>query len=519
MTSHPTAVAQTTRGDCAGCGGRPSTGPPCQCCPEPTPSCEVECLERPLFTSGMVLADTDLTALVDWTRAHLALRRYRDGWGVVCGLDVRCDPDRAGWVLVDPGFAVSCCGEDIVICEPKGVDLTGCCAVEEACPDPADKVTERNPCGDVVVDLLLEAEEVPAVTELVDLCGCGGTCSNQRIVPTRIREGARVRPCRVTLPGADPAAAAAERWQAAYSKCHDIVARYVNAGAKDPTGDGILAWLSQQDIDPPCDWWATTCEKLRSAEDPEQLDSRLAAALLELAVDCRHRLLRQGCEPCQSGDCLGLARVWLRRPDVGTKEASCVVVRVDAYPPYRRELAPSSRPLAAGASDLAPFIWQRWEQVCGRWRTLAGDSRVEVVQPDQGTVGLLELLERTDRVSWGCEEDPPVPVLMRTECLGLRVLGFGQRADFSRANEVPPDRPDTAVAAAVPEPPAQEGPAAELEGVKGIGRVYANRLVDGGITSVEELAAADLARLEAIVGPAAASGIRQAARRQVGQEP
>ena len=261
MTSYSTAVDQTTQGDCAGCGGRPRTGPPCQCCPERSPSCEVECLERPLFTSGMVLADTDLTALVDWTRAHLALRRYRDGWGVVCGLDVRCDPDRAGWVRVDPGFALGCCGEDIVVCEPEYIDLTGCCVVEEACPDPAEKVTERNPCGDVVVDLLLEAEDVPAVTELVDLCGCGGRCSNQRVIPTRVREGARVRSCRVTLPDADPTAEAAERWQAAYSRCHDIVAQYVKAGAKEPTGDHILAWLRKQDLDPPCDWWGTTDRK------------------------------------------------------------------------------------------------------------------------------------------------------------------------------------------------------------------------------------------------------------------
>jgi predicted flap endonuclease-1-like 5' DNA nuclease len=498
----------------------------------------------------MVLADTDLTALVDWTRAHLALRRYRDGWGVVCGLDVRCDPDRAGWVRVDPGFALGCCGEDIVVCEPEYIDLTGCCVVEEACPDPAEKVTERNPCGDVVVDLLLEAEDVPAVTELVDLCGCGGRCSNQRVIPTRVREGAHIRCCRVTLPDADPTAEAAERWQAAYSKCHEIVARYVKAGAKAPTGDDVLAWLRKQDLDPPCDWWGTTCESLRSADGSLQLDSRLAAALLDLVVDCRHRLLRRGCEPCSSGDRLRLARVWLRRPDADRGEASCVVVRVDAYAPYRRELAPWSRPVAAGAYDLAPFIWQRWEQVCGRWRTLTGDSHTELVEYDQSTVGLLELLGRTDWVSWTCGEDPPVPVLVTTGCLGTRVLGFGSRADFARTKQVPPNRPDTVEAAGVAEPlvqhlptppapasaapdaaaaaqhppatpaPAGAAPAVELEDVTGIGRAYANKLVAGGITSVEELAAADLDHLVTVLGRAAdANRIRQDARRRLGQGP
>src|SRR5688572_22238691 len=128
MTSHPTCLDPAPRKDCA-CV-------PCRCCGEHTSACELECLQRPLFTKGMVLSDSDLTALVEWTRSRLALRRYRDGWGVVCGLDVRCLPDRPGMVVVDPGYAVGCCGEDLVLCEPTCVDLNGCCAAEEPCPQP-----------------------------------------------------------------------------------------------------------------------------------------------------------------------------------------------------------------------------------------------------------------------------------------------------------------------------------------------------------------------------------------------
>ena len=40
-------------------------------------------------------------------RQGLRLGRFRHGWGIVCGLDVRCDPTCEGGVVVEPGYAVS----------------------------------------------------------------------------------------------------------------------------------------------------------------------------------------------------------------------------------------------------------------------------------------------------------------------------------------------------------------------------------------------------------------------------
>ena len=90
----------------------------------------LERLERPLFSCGMVLSDTDLTALVDWARGRFALQRYRDGWGVACGLDVRCLAGRPGWVTVLSGYAVGPDGADLVLTEPAEVNLTGWCAID-----------------------------------------------------------------------------------------------------------------------------------------------------------------------------------------------------------------------------------------------------------------------------------------------------------------------------------------------------------------------------------------------------
>src|SRR5262249_55091444 len=106
-----------------GCGRK--TGP-CTCKTE-DPCCELDCLTAPRFFCGQLLTDLDMTALVEWTRNKFRLARYRQGWGVVCGLGVHCDPEQKGRLVVTPGYAVSCCGRDIVVCKDATVDLSEYC--------------------------------------------------------------------------------------------------------------------------------------------------------------------------------------------------------------------------------------------------------------------------------------------------------------------------------------------------------------------------------------------------------
>src|SRR3546814_19313551 len=69
----------------------PKRDPRCPPC-DPPPLCELDCLVRPEFHCGQELTEDDLNALVRWTDRRLARVRYRDGWGVVCGLDLCIDP-------------------------------------------------------------------------------------------------------------------------------------------------------------------------------------------------------------------------------------------------------------------------------------------------------------------------------------------------------------------------------------------------------------------------------------------
>ena len=75
-------------------------------------------LEAPLFFTGELLTAQDLDAIVRYTRGRLALDRYRDGWGVVCGLGVGLDPGCSRRVVVGCGYAVGPQGNDILVPAP-----------------------------------------------------------------------------------------------------------------------------------------------------------------------------------------------------------------------------------------------------------------------------------------------------------------------------------------------------------------------------------------------------------------
>src|SRR3546814_2046198 len=60
-----------------------------------------------------------------WSRLLLQIRLFH-GWGVVVGLDVCSHPDpacRDRYVVVEPGIAIDCCGNDIFVCEPCVVEI------------------------------------------------------------------------------------------------------------------------------------------------------------------------------------------------------------------------------------------------------------------------------------------------------------------------------------------------------------------------------------------------------------
>ena len=100
--------------------------------PKVCPTCGgLERFERPRYFSGQLLTDKDLDAaqryVIEKNKLH---NRYAVGAGVVCGLAVRCHATKPCAVVVEPGYALDCCGNDLVLGEPAEFNV---CDYLEAC--------------------------------------------------------------------------------------------------------------------------------------------------------------------------------------------------------------------------------------------------------------------------------------------------------------------------------------------------------------------------------------------------
>ena len=77
--------------------------------------------ERPRFFPGRLLTADDLRSEQDYQRGKARLRnRFLHGWGIVAGLEVSVDQDE---VVVSPGLALDCAGNELLLPEPVCLPL------------------------------------------------------------------------------------------------------------------------------------------------------------------------------------------------------------------------------------------------------------------------------------------------------------------------------------------------------------------------------------------------------------
>ncbi len=212
------------RGGC-GCGG--ASG--CSCAMPSCGTCDDQGFARPRFFAGQLLTEDDLQALTDYLAGKNRLHnRMLFGDGVVCGLNVACSPCDDGKVMVQPGYALDCCGNDIVVSCAQTVDVKallrklqdesfgpyGCAA---PCGDPKPKAPapEVPPPASAVdassyaaprekmnVTIPAQAPALPQRdryclylryceqrTDLVSPYGASAPCGPGECQPTRVREG------------------------------------------------------------------------------------------------------------------------------------------------------------------------------------------------------------------------------------------------------------------------------------------------------------------------------------------
>jgi hypothetical protein len=120
----------------------------------------------------------------DETRFHMEKLRHHEqqlhGWGVVCGLKVKPHPTEAcrdRFVCIEPGYAVDCCGHDIIVRQEECIDLMQFKAIQDLKKQNDDRPHTLQIC---VRFRECPTEEIPV---LYDDCGCDDTkCAPNRIL-------------------------------------------------------------------------------------------------------------------------------------------------------------------------------------------------------------------------------------------------------------------------------------------------------------------------------------------------
>lgn len=88
--------------------------------------CPAGSLSRPHYKAGDYLASEDLRSEQEYRWQRLRRHnRHLHGWGRVCGLRVvpAQDAIRPWSVLICPGYAITCCGDEIEVSNPAPLDI------------------------------------------------------------------------------------------------------------------------------------------------------------------------------------------------------------------------------------------------------------------------------------------------------------------------------------------------------------------------------------------------------------
>lgn len=164
--------------------------------PEPCPKCgQIECFKRTRYFPGQLLTNHDLETdqryFIEKNKLH---NRHLVGSGVVCGLAVRCGKCD-GTITVEPGYAIDCCGNDIVLCDAAEFDVL---EYLEACrravePDCYSKIPpRRSRCEDEPQEYCLILSFTETFADPVTAFTRQHGCTPNRCEPSRICEGYRI---------------------------------------------------------------------------------------------------------------------------------------------------------------------------------------------------------------------------------------------------------------------------------------------------------------------------------------
>ncbi|MBN2440650.1 MAG: hypothetical protein JXJ04_04875 [Spirochaetales bacterium] len=292
-------------------------------------SCTKECwIERPEYFRGQMLTDADLIAgqkyFIEKNKLH---NRSLHGWGVVCGLKVKCFPcctghGASGKVLVEKGYAIDCCGNDIVV--PGEFEFDVVRRIEEkrraskrADPCSGETAAPRDnecPEGGEKYYLVLKYKEVkdkPATAfQTTD------ACSIQYCIPSRVKECYEldlVKYCTLDMTKEETIL---NKIQEYMERGNGVLESVGNPFEGEKVNRDLLIQVIREyhKILPS----HTNCNKLNELDEiiadanGENIDSRLINLLLSLSMEGYCQAFLNPCPECSEDDLVILATIEVR---------------------------------------------------------------------------------------------------------------------------------------------------------------------------------------------------------------
>ncbi len=156
------------------------------CEPVDCPSCDPPQLARNTLFDGKPMSARDfLDEQLYFLGKHRRHNRYLHGWGTACGLRVHEHPNpacRKQYVVVEPGYALDCCGREILVREPAMIDLRALILDTWRTREQSDEV----PAEPLRVSLVLRHVEFPTEPVPAVFSGCG---TSQDCLPGKLVDG------------------------------------------------------------------------------------------------------------------------------------------------------------------------------------------------------------------------------------------------------------------------------------------------------------------------------------------
>lgn len=148
--------------------------------------CEYNKFKRDRYFHGMLMTDRDFREEQNY---HIEKRKLHNrmlhGWGVVCGLGIKATVPESSTVIITPGMALDCWGNEIHVCDDFEVDFGDVCS--------ETKTNETNPCEekgaaqDCKYYVGIKYAEIS--TDPIPVYTPGGGCEEKVCDHSRIREG------------------------------------------------------------------------------------------------------------------------------------------------------------------------------------------------------------------------------------------------------------------------------------------------------------------------------------------